>query len=70
MFVAPDAELDDGQFDVVTIGEIGKLRYVGNLPKVFKGTHVEDDEVDRLPRRRASSSAPAGPSPSTPTAST
>jgi YegS/Rv2252/BmrU family lipid kinase len=45
MFVAPDAELDDGKFDVVTIGAVGKLRFLGNLPKVFKGTHVNDDEV-------------------------
>jgi YegS/Rv2252/BmrU family lipid kinase len=45
MRIAPDAELDDGEFDVVTIGEVGKLRFVGNLPKVFKGTHLEEDEV-------------------------
>jgi YegS/Rv2252/BmrU family lipid kinase len=45
MFIAPDAELDDGEFDIVTIGEVSKLRFVGNLPKVFKGTHVEEDEV-------------------------
>ena len=45
MFVAPDAELDDGLFDVVMVGEGGKLRFVGNLPKVFKGTHVELDDV-------------------------
>jgi YegS/Rv2252/BmrU family lipid kinase len=45
MFIAPDAELDDGEFDIVTIGDVGKLRFVSNLPKVFKGTHVDDDEV-------------------------
>lgn len=45
MFIAPDAELDDGEFDIVTVGEVGKLRFVGNLPKVFKGTHVDEDEV-------------------------
>jgi len=45
MYIAPDAELDDGEFDIVTVGEVGKLRFVGNLPKVFKGTHVEEDEV-------------------------
>ena len=28
MFIAPHAELDDGEFDVVTVGEVGKLRYV------------------------------------------
>jgi YegS/Rv2252/BmrU family lipid kinase len=45
MYIAPDAELDDGEFDIVTVGEVGRLRFVGNLPKVFKGTHVDEDEV-------------------------
>jgi len=45
MYIAPAAELDDGEFDVVTIGEVGKLRFVSNLPRVFKGTHVDSDEV-------------------------
>jgi YegS/Rv2252/BmrU family lipid kinase len=45
MFIAPDADLADGEFDVVTVGEVGRLRFLGNLPKVFKGTHVEEDEV-------------------------
>jgi YegS/Rv2252/BmrU family lipid kinase len=60
MMLAPDAELDDGQFDVVTVGEVGKLRFLGNLPKVFKGTHVEMDEVRvfRAPRLELSASRP------------
>jgi len=45
MNLAPDAEIDDGKFDVITVGEISKLRFLLNLPKVFKGTHVEDDDV-------------------------
>jgi YegS/Rv2252/BmrU family lipid kinase len=46
MYVAPHAKLDDGLFDVISIGsEIGKLRYLSNLPKVFKGTHVDEDGV-------------------------
>jgi len=45
MNVAPDAVIDDGKLDVVTIGEISKFRFLLNLPKVFKGTHVEDPEV-------------------------
>ncbi len=60
MYVAPDAELDDGEFDIVTVGEVGKLRFVGNLPKVFKGTHVEQDEVRvfRAPHLELSASKP------------
>jgi YegS/Rv2252/BmrU family lipid kinase len=45
MRIAPGAELDDGLFDIVAVGEVGKLRFLGNLPKVFKGTHVDEDEV-------------------------
>lgn len=60
MFIAPDAELDDGEFDIVTVGEVGKLRFVGNLPKVFKGTHVEEDEVRvfRAPHLELTASRP------------
>ena len=57
MRIAPEAELDDGRFDVVTIGEVGKLRFVSNLPKVFKGTHVESDEVGVFRARQLELSA-------------
>jgi YegS/Rv2252/BmrU family lipid kinase len=60
MFIAPDADLADGEFDVVTVGEVGKLRFLGNLPKVFKGTHVEEDKVRvfRASRLELSASRP------------
>ncbi len=41
MFLAPEAMLDDGMLDVVVTERTGKLRFVANLPRVFKGTHVE-----------------------------
>jgi YegS/Rv2252/BmrU family lipid kinase len=49
MFVAPHAKLDDGLFDIVVIDEITKFTYLYNLPKVFKGTHVEENGVIELP---------------------
>ena len=60
MFIAPDADLTDGKFDVVTVGEHGKLRSLAILPKVFKGTHVEEDEVRvfRAARLELSASRP------------
>jgi YegS/Rv2252/BmrU family lipid kinase len=45
MNVAPDAVIDDGKLDVITIGEVSKMKFLLNLPKVFKGTHVEDNDV-------------------------
>ena len=60
MFVAPDAELDDGEFDIVTIGEVGKLAFLANLRKVFNGSHVDEDEVRvfRAPQLELSASKP------------
>jgi YegS/Rv2252/BmrU family lipid kinase len=60
MRIAPQAELDDGLFDIVTIGDVGKLRLLGNLPKVFKGTHVDEDNVRvfRAPRLELTASRP------------
>jgi len=45
MFLAPDAELDDGRLDVVMTGDASKFHCLVNLPKVFSGSHVEDEEV-------------------------
>jgi YegS/Rv2252/BmrU family lipid kinase len=46
MFVAPQAELDDGELDVVALGQVSKAAFLGRvLPKVFKGTHVDQDYV-------------------------
>ena len=48
MFLAPDAEIDDGMLDVVMTSEVSKLRCLANLPKVFRGSHVENEEVTVL----------------------
>ena len=41
MYLAPEAMLDDGLIDIVVTESVGKLRFLANLPKVFKGTHVQ-----------------------------
>ena len=45
MFAAPDAELDDGQLDVVLCSASGVLRFLRILTRIFKGTHVELDTI-------------------------
>jgi YegS/Rv2252/BmrU family lipid kinase len=40
MRLAPAARLDDGLLDIVVIEQVSKLRFLANLPKVFKGAHV------------------------------
>jgi YegS/Rv2252/BmrU family lipid kinase len=45
MLMAPDAELDDGALDVVLTQASGRLHFLRTLPKIFKGTHVDDPRV-------------------------
>src|SRR6188472_4366675 len=45
MYIAPNAEIDDGQFDVVAITEVGKLRFLRGLREVLKGAHLDKEEV-------------------------
>jgi diacylglycerol kinase (ATP) len=40
MHIVPHAELGDSLLDVAIIGDMGKLELLKELPKVYKGTHV------------------------------
>jgi YegS/Rv2252/BmrU family lipid kinase len=46
MFLLPQAELDDGQLDVLITAEASKLTFLRGLPKVFKGAHLESPYVE------------------------
>ena len=37
---APDARMDDGLFDIVTLGDIGFVESLLNLPRLKRGTHL------------------------------
>ncbi len=41
MKVCPDAQMDDGLLDVVTVSHAGRRYFVRQLPKLFAGTHVD-----------------------------
>jgi YegS/Rv2252/BmrU family lipid kinase len=40
MKIAPEAKLDDGLFDVVSIGDLGALKILTNAPHLYLGTHL------------------------------
>ena len=46
MKLAPDAEPDDGVFDVVLIGDVSKLDFLTTAPKLYKGRHVGHPKVE------------------------
>ncbi|MEA2482502.1 MAG: hypothetical protein QOC55_449 [Thermoleophilaceae bacterium] len=57
MFIAPRAELDDGQLDVVLVSESSKVKALMDLPKTFKGTHADLPYVQTLRGRKIELSA-------------
>jgi len=51
MLLAPDADLEDGELDVVLVEHVPKLRFLRLLPTVFKGEHVKQRSVVLLRAR-------------------
>jgi len=54
MYLVPDASLDDGLLDVVLVEDVPKRRYLASLPKVFKGTHLDEPGIHLLRGRSVS----------------
>jgi YegS/Rv2252/BmrU family lipid kinase len=51
MYLVPDASVDDGMLDVVLSATTPKRHFLASLPKVFKGTHVDDPALTFLKAR-------------------
>jgi len=49
MKMAPNAKLNDGLLDLVVVeGNISKIRLLSVMPQLFKGTHINEKEVEYL----------------------
>jgi diacylglycerol kinase (ATP) len=46
MMLAPDARPDDGAFDVIMIGDVGKVDFLTTAPKLYKGKHVGHPKIE------------------------
>jgi YegS/Rv2252/BmrU family lipid kinase len=57
MMLAPTADLQDGQLDVVIIKDMRTLRFLRLLPSVFRGAHVRAPEVETIRARTVEISA-------------
>ena len=57
MYLAPQAELDDGLLDVLMISESNKRTFLKDLPKVFKGSHLSNPRVHVLTGKKVEISA-------------
>ncbi len=48
MIICPDAEPDDGLFDVLTIGDLTKRDLLTTLPKTYRGRHLPHPKAEVL----------------------
>ncbi len=46
MLLAPNADLTDGLFDIVTIGDVSKPDLLWSLPRIYRGTHLSHPKVN------------------------
>ena len=46
MRVCPNADLNDGLFDIMILHPVSKLEFIKVFPTVYKGTHVEHPQVE------------------------
>lgn len=46
MWVAPNAKIDDGLFDILIVKHMSRLQSLSNIPKLYKGTHVHHPNVE------------------------
>ena len=60
MMVAPDASLDDGEFDVVAIGDMSMTDFVLKSRRMYAGTHLSLEKVSHR-RARVVRATPAEP---------
>jgi diacylglycerol kinase family enzyme len=58
MKITPDAEPDDGLFDVLLIGDVTKRDLLLTLPKIYRGTHLPHPKAEVLRGSMVSIEAP------------
>jgi diacylglycerol kinase (ATP) len=51
MWIGPQAAADDGIFDVVILGDVSRLEFLLNVPRVYRGTHLTHPKVESFQAR-------------------
>ena len=58
MWVAPQASLDDGLFDVIAVGGLRPWEIFWHAPKIYRGTHIAIRQVSVHRARTVSVTSP------------
>jgi diacylglycerol kinase family enzyme len=60
MWVAPGAQIDDGEFQVVEMGDLTKPEIAGLFPDIYRGRHLASPKIRRY-RAEQVAARPADP---------
>jgi diacylglycerol kinase (ATP) len=52
MMMAPHADVGDGELDVIRVGALSRGRLLYTFPRIFRGTHVEQSDIEERRARR------------------
>jgi YegS/Rv2252/BmrU family lipid kinase len=52
MKICPEAILDDGHFDFVTVGDLGRIEVLAKIHRIYSGNHLSMKEVRQVRCRR------------------
>jgi YegS/Rv2252/BmrU family lipid kinase len=52
MKICPEAILDDGHFDLVTVGDLGRIEVLAKIHRIYSGNHLSMSEVRQIRCRR------------------
>lgn len=58
--IAPDAQPDDGLFDITLVRKLGRIRLLRLFPTIYKGEHVRYEEVTTFQASEIRIEGPAG----------
>lgn len=61
MLVVPGASVTDAQLDVLLVKKMSRLKFVTIFPKVYKGTHITDKDVEIFKASKVSIAATGMP---------
>jgi diacylglycerol kinase family enzyme len=48
MKICPEAKLDDGRFDLVAVGDLGRLEVLAKIHRIYSGDHLTMKEVRQI----------------------
>jgi diacylglycerol kinase family enzyme len=48
MWIAPQASIRDGQFEVIVVGDFSKFESLSQFKKIYKGTHLTLDKIEHF----------------------